>query len=163
MMMPRRWRNHERVCWRNAERDWLIESVRQTGSLVILEILEWHLGFPRDQHEYVNDETEQHARVAPHAPTDVPNTCITASACQSWLVHNHSQYHYEPASQCHRHLLPVANLMTDSEKGTTIPSSSFRVTIILYRLVSKIFACDAQRDRQMDRQTTRTITIWRAS
>jgi len=52
-------------------------------------------------------------------------------------------------------VLPIASLMADSELESPDSYSSFLVTIRLCRLVSEIFACDRQRDRQ----TTRTIPI----
>jgi len=62
-------------------------------------------------------------------------------------------------------VLPIVNLMADSESGSPAFYSSFLVdlTICLSRLVSEIFACGRQTDRQTDGrtdgQTTRTITI----
>jgi len=49
-------------------------------------------------------------------------------------------------------LLPIANLMADSELGSRDSYSSFLVTIglRLSRLVSEIFACDRQTDGQTD-------------
>jgi len=50
-------------------------------------------------------------------------------------------------------VLPIANLMADSESGSPVSYSSFLVTIFrLSRLVSEIFACDRQTDslRQTD-------------
>jgi len=47
-------------------------------------------------------------------------------------------------------VLPIANLMADSELKSPVSYSSFLVTIRLSRLVSEIFACDRRRDRQTD-------------
>jgi len=49
----------------------------------------------------------------------------------------------------------ITNLMADSELGSSVPYSSFLVTICLSCLVLEIFACD----RQTDTRTTQTITI----
>jgi len=43
-------------------------------------------------------------------------------------------------------VLPIANLMADSESGSPDSYSSFLVTKRLSRLVSEIFACDRQTD-----------------
>jgi len=51
-----------------------------------------------------------------------------------------------------RTVLPIANLMADSELGRLISYSSFLVTVRLSRLVSEIFACDRQTERQTDGQ-----------
>jgi len=45
-------------------------------------------------------------------------------------------------------VLPIANLMADSESGSPDSCSSVLVTIRLSRLVSDIFACDRQTDGQ---------------
>jgi len=47
-------------------------------------------------------------------------------------------------------ILPIANLMADSESGSPDSYLSFLVTIRLSRLVSEIFACDRQTDGQTD-------------
>jgi len=47
-----------------------------------------------------------------------------------------------------RIVLPIANLMADSESGIPDSYSSLLVTIRLSRLVSEIFACYSQTDRQ---------------
>jgi len=52
-------------------------------------------------------------------------------------------------------VLPIANLMADSESASPDSYSSFLVAIRLSRQVSEIFISD----RQTDRQTTRIITI----
>jgi len=49
--------------------------------------------------------------------------------------------------------------MAYSGQRTPISYSTFIVTIGISRLVSEIFACDAQTDRWADIHTTRTITI----
>jgi len=54
-----------------------------------------------------------------------------------------------------RTVLPIANLMADSESGSPVSYSRFLVTICLSGLVSEIFACCSQTDGR----TTRTITI----
>jgi len=51
-------------------------------------------------------------------------------------------------------ILPIANLMADSELGSLVSYLSFLVTIDLSRLVSEIFICD----RQTDGWTMQTIT-----
>lgn len=51
----------------NKTQNRLEEVVRKL--LVVLHISQRLLSMPRDQHEYVNDETEQHTDVAPDAPT----------------------------------------------------------------------------------------------
>jgi len=51
-------------------------------------------------------------------------------------------------------VLPIANLMVDSESGSPVSLSSILVTIRLSRLVSEIFACDRQMDRQTDGRTS---------
>jgi len=43
-------------------------------------------------------------------------------------------------------ILPIANLITDSESGSPDSYSSFLVTIRLSRLVSEIFTCDGRMD-----------------
>jgi len=53
-----------------------------------------------------------------------------------------------------RTVLPITNLMADSELGSPVSYSRFVVTICLSHLVSDIFA----HDRQTDKWTTRTIT-----
>jgi len=58
-------------------------------------------------------------------------------------------------TQNDRTVLPIVNLMADSESGNPNFYSRFIVTIRLSRLVSEIFV----RDRQRDRQTARTIPI----
>jgi len=45
-------------------------------------------------------------------------------------------------------VLPIVNLMADSELGSPDSYSSFLVTIHLSRLVLEIFGCDRQTDRQ---------------
>jgi len=47
-------------------------------------------------------------------------------------------------------VLPIANLMADSESGSPDSYLSFLVTIHLSRLVSEIFACDRQTGGQTD-------------
>jgi len=47
-------------------------------------------------------------------------------------------------------VLPVANLMADSESWILISYSRLIVIIALPRLISEIFACDAQTDGQTD-------------
>jgi len=47
-------------------------------------------------------------------------------------------------------VLPVAKLMADSESETPISYLCLIVTIAPSRLVSEIFACDAQTDRRTD-------------
>jgi len=47
-------------------------------------------------------------------------------------------------------VLPVANLMVDSESRTLIFYSSLIVTIGLSRLVSEIFTCNTQTDKRRD-------------
>jgi len=49
-------------------------------------------------------------------------------------------------------VLPVAKMMADSEPETPISYCRF---IALSRIVSEIFACDTQTDRQTDGLTTR--------
>jgi len=46
-----------------------------------------------------------------------------------------------------RTVLPIANLMADSELGSPVSCSSFLVTICLSRLVLEIFECDGQTGR----------------
>jgi len=41
-------------------------------------------------------------------------------------------------------ILPIANLMADSESGSPVSYSSFIITICLSRLVPEIFTCDRQ-------------------
>jgi len=63
-------------------------------------------------------------------------------------------------------VLPIANLITDSEPGSLDSYSSFLVTTRLSRLVSEIFACDRQTDRRMDKREPLlhlAPTLWRTS
>jgi len=63
---------------------------------------------------------------------------------------------YQPENtQNGKTVLPITNLMADSEPGSPVSYPSFLVTICLSRLVSEIFACHTQTDRR----TMRTITI----
>jgi len=50
-------------------------------------------------------------------------------------------------TQNDRTVLPIANLMADSELGSPVSYLSFLVTICLSRLVSEIFTCDRQTNR----------------
>jgi len=59
-------------------------------------------------------------------------------------------------AQSGRTLLPVANLIADSELGTGVSYSSLMVTIAPSDLVSEIFVCDRQTDT---RRTTRINAI----
>jgi len=54
-------------------------------------------------------------------------------------------------------ILPIVKLMADSESGSPSSYLHFRVTIALSCLLSKIFVCE--REKQRDRRTMRTITI----
>jgi len=97
-------------------------------------------------------------------PATVPSVVPTGD-CSHWSIHYIHKAN-RPISgwmdkvstqntQNGKTVLPIANLMADSESESPSFYSSFLVTIHLSRSVSEIFACD----RQTDGQTMRTITI----
>jgi len=96
-------------------------------------------------HHDVHDKTGSADRVSGlvTVPTD-PFTRPTApilsecAKCQPGSIQNG------------RTVLPIANLMADSESASTDSYSRFLVTIRLSRLVSEIFACDRQTDGRTD-------------
>jgi len=53
-------------------------------------------------------------------------------------------------TQCGANVLPIVNLMADSESGSPSSYSCFIVTIGLSRLVSEIFTCDRQTNGRTD-------------
>jgi len=115
----------------------------------------------RCAYDDVHDETGSAGRVSRlvTVPTD-PFTRQTASFLSEWAK-------CQPGNtQNGGTVLPIENLMVDSESGSQDSYSSFLVTIRLSRLASEIFACD--RHRWTDGRTTRNITIagptlWRGS
>jgi len=79
-----------------------------------------------------------------HRPVTVPNHTLTMPSsiclsewakCQPWNTQNRGT------------VLPIVNLMADSELRRPDYCSSYLVTICLSRLVSEIFVCDRQTDK----------------
>jgi len=60
-------------------------------------------------------------------------------------------------------VLPTVNLTADSESRSLDSYSSFLVTICLSYLVSQIFMCDRQMDRQCGPLLQLAQTLWQAS
>jgi len=81
----------------------------------------------------------------------VPTWKHPSGPCNSFYCLGHSKNVYDDDDdEDGLTVLPIANLMADSELGSPVFYSSFLVTMCLSRLILEIFACDGQTGRQTD-------------